>query len=155
LLEHYGIDAHVEHGDLSSLARYLEQGRSIMVAVDADELYGRDDDSSQEDRAADHALRISKIDEDAGVAILHDPRNPGGEGYEISIDALHDAWADSGNGMVVTDTAATDWQADATVEHGPRTDPGAERIRAWGPAGAVILPIVLAARAHLRRRVRA
>jgi hypothetical protein len=154
LLEHYGIDAHVEHGDLSSLARYVQEGRSVMLAVDANELHGQDDDSSHADRGADHALLISKIDEEAGVAILHDPRDPGGEGYEVSMDTLQDAWADSGNGMVVTDTAATDWQADPTVEHGPRTDAGADRIRAWGPAGAVILPIVLAARARLRRRAR-
>lgn len=159
LLEHYGIDAHVEHGDLSSLDRYLHEGRSIILAVDADELYGVDDDAAKDDRRAEHALVLSRIDQEAGVAVLQDPANPFGDGYEVSLAALEDAWADSANGMVVTDVAGPDLgeATGTTPSDGPtaRADAQAERIRAWGPAGAVVLPILLGGRALIRRRSRA
>jgi hypothetical protein len=167
LLESYGIDAHVEHADVSTLDRYLQEGRSIILAVDSDELrHDVDKYSSVAGRMADHAVVISRIDVNAGVAFLQDPAHPGGQGYEVSLDALEDAWADSANGMVVTDLAASDVveargavPADASgvpsAEHDPRTDERAERIRASGPAGAVILPVLLGGRAVIRRQTRA
>jgi hypothetical protein len=157
-LEHYGIDAHVEHGNVSSLDRYLEEGRSIILSVDADELAGQDDDSSPAERTADHALVLSAIDEDAGVAILQDPANPRGDGFEVSLADLEDAWADSANGMVVTDTAGRDFGDERAAmpsdEAAKHDDEQAERIRTLGPAGAVILPIVFGGRALIRRRPR-
>jgi hypothetical protein len=146
LLARYGIDAHVEQGDLSSLGRYLAEGRSVVVAVDVDD-FGDEPDA---DAAGDQALMISGIDEDAGVATLLDAA---GREYEVSVDALEDAWADSGNRMVVTESSApSDVSPEGTEAH---PDDGAERIRAWGPAGAVILPVLLGGRTLIRRRRRA
>jgi hypothetical protein len=153
LLARYGIDAHVEHGDLVSLGRYLEEGRSVVVAVDADEIWDGSDDTS----TAGQALVITRIDEDAGVATLLDPR---GREFEVSVDALEDAWADSGNRMVVTEAAGPEL-SDAVSAASPsageerHADDRAERIRAWGPAGAVILPVLLGGRTLIRRRRRA
>jgi Peptidase_C39 like family len=102
LLEHYGVPAHVDHGSLDELRTYLEQGRRIVLAVDSDEVwFGADDDSDPGDAGADHALVLEGIDDARGVAILNDPGNPDGQGYEIRLDTLDDA-CENGQ-MVVTD----------------------------------------------------
>jgi hypothetical protein len=55
--------------------------------------------------AADHALVLTGIDVANGTAVLSDPGSPTGNLETVPLETLLDAWADSGNAMVVTDTA--------------------------------------------------
>jgi hypothetical protein len=161
LLQRHGIDAHVEHGDVAMLEEYVQEGRSVVVTVAADELSpSADADSS----APDRALVITGVDAAAGMLTAHDPSDANHE-YQIRVDALEDAWADSANAMLVADLPAYGLLAElgALTEptrsqpsgHAARADEDAERIRAWGSAGAAILPVLLGAGALIRRRKRA
>jgi hypothetical protein len=104
LLELYGIACHVEQGDLDTLSGYLADNRGVILAVDSGEIWG-EERGDPDGPAADHALLVTAIDFGRGVAVLNDPGEPGGAGREVSLDVLRDAWADSGNLMVVTDSA--------------------------------------------------
>jgi hypothetical protein len=162
LLQNHGIDAQVEHGDVATLERYVQEGRSVILTVAADELSRTPDPDS---RAADQALIVTGIDTDAGVAIAHDPRDPATHAYHIPIDALEEAWADSGNAMLVAEIpahellegkgdAAANADPSSSIEGATGADAQAERIRAWGSAGAAILPVLLGGAALMRRRKR-
>lgn len=98
-----GVPAHLDPaGTIPKLVDHLDEGRRIILAVDSGEIWGTE---AIEDNAADHAVVITGIDEERGVAILSDPGAPDGNQAEISIRDLEDAWRDSDNAMVVCDTA--------------------------------------------------
>ena len=97
LMESYGVEVDVEYGDLPTLENYLEDGRDVIVAVDAGELWGTHDSD-----AADHYLVVTEIDEEAGIVTLNDPGQPDGASYEVPLDEFMDAWGDGGNEMIVT-----------------------------------------------------
>jgi hypothetical protein len=123
LLELYGIPCHVERGNLDTLSAYLDANRSVILAVDSGEIWGLER-GDPDGAAADHALLVTAIDDARGVAVLNDPGDPHGAAREVPLAVLQDAWADSGNLMVVTDAVPA---------------PGAV-----GPSGWVILPVALA-----------
>ncbi len=108
MLEHFGVPADVERGaDMDTLRDYLDEGRGVIVAVDAQEVWYRADDDAVDGRPdANHALVITGIDDTRGVVTLNDPGNPTGAGYEMSIQAFEDAWADSGSELVVTEAGS-------------------------------------------------
>lgn len=97
LMESYGVETDVEYGDLESLEGYLTEGRDVIVAVDAGELWGTHDSSF-----ADHYLVITEIDEEAGTVLLNDPGQPDGASYEVPLEDFVDAWGEGGNEMLVT-----------------------------------------------------
>lgn len=103
LMESYGIETDVEYGDLESLETYLDEGRDIIVAVDAGELWGTHDSSF-----ADHYLVVTEIDEDAGTVLLNDPGQADGASYEVPLEDFVDAWGEGGNEMLVTVDAGPD-----------------------------------------------
>lgn len=110
LLEHYGIPAHTEQGDMSKLETYLDEGRGVILAVDSSELWtGVADDTDPQD-AADHAVRITEVDPVHGTVTINDPGLPASQGHgeTVPIAVFEDAWRDSGNAMVVTDISAPD-----------------------------------------------
>ena len=132
LLEELGIEAEtLDGGTVEDLERYVnQQGRGVILAVDSDEIwYGLDDDSSTADAMADHALRLAHIDNERGVAILEDPGSSTGQGYEITLAQLEDAWEDSGSQYVVTGDLATDAAATGVTpdaEPVPEAEPVAD-----------------------------
>jgi hypothetical protein len=132
LLDSLGVPNHIEHGDIGTLEQMLDQNRSIIVSVDADELplWGETDpgDGTGADQGADHALVVTGIDEEKGLVYLNDPGHPEGREETLTIDQFKDAWADGDNTMVVTDSAPSDAAPPA---------PG-EQI-----GGAVLLPITV------------
>lgn len=104
LLEHFGVPAHTEQGDLNDLRQYLDEGRGIILGIDSSEVWeGIDDDLAPGGNKADHALVITGINDSNGMVTLNDPGHPDGAGMQVPIAVLLDAWADSGNTMVVTD----------------------------------------------------
>lgn len=128
LLEHMGVDARVETGDLDTLRDHLDAGDSVIVSVDSEELWGEGEGGAD----PDHAVVVVAIDDERGVAIVNDPGVPGGQGVEVPLSALEDAWEDSGHEMVVADDDPSD-----SDTSGPFDD-------AVGPrAGFVLLPLAL------------
>lgn len=111
LLEHYGIDNHQAAGaGIESLMSELVQGHSVIVAVDADELWNPGslfEDLFGED-GADHALVVTGLDlsdPDHPQVYVNDPGDPNGAGKAYPLEQFLDAWADSGNTYVATDEA--------------------------------------------------
>jgi hypothetical protein len=104
LLEAAGVPAHVEYGgSMESLADALGDGQSVIVFVDADEVwYGPE--AGDGDAEFDHALVVAGIDTERGVVLLSDPGDPEGDLREIPIDRFMDAWADSDHTAVVADS---------------------------------------------------
>jgi hypothetical protein len=105
-----GVHAEVAQGaTIQDLDKWVDvEGRSVILAVDSDEVWNKaDDDLDPNDGGADHALRLVEVDTERGVAVLEDPGNPDGRGYELSLDMLADAMDDSGGQVVVTSPTGT------------------------------------------------
>jgi hypothetical protein len=104
LLDRFGVESHIEYGNIDDLRGYLDENRGIVLMVDADELWsGAADDVQLGDIGADHAVVVTGIDDERAVITLNDPGQEGGEGWEITIADFMDAWDDSNYEMVVTD----------------------------------------------------
>lgn len=110
LLDHYGIPVNqYEEANVFNLANELAQGRKVIVAVDAPELYGKTD--SQHDlleefghKTPNHALIVSGIDTRDINNIKITLTDPGtGDVSKIySWDEFVNAWEDSNCFMVST-----------------------------------------------------
>lgn len=101
LLEHLGVPAHVEDANgIDTIRQHLDAGNGVIAALDSDEIWF---ETGEGELAADHALVVTGVDDARGVVILNDPGQPEGAGFEVSIAEFEDAWADSGNQIVVTD----------------------------------------------------
>lgn len=124
LLVDVGIDAHVET-DLTilDLANFLEEGRPVMLAVDADEMWS--DEPDWVDEAANHAVVLTGIDPASGLAFISDPGSATGNQYSMPISELDRMWADSDRSAVVVDLP---------VEEAPDHGIGAAREAAAEPA---------------------
>ncbi len=149
LLQSYGITADVEYGSLDTLRQYLDEGREIVLMVDADEIWYGDDDGPG-DAGMDHAVVLTGIDDDTGVAYLNDPGQPDGPGFEVTLSTIDDAWADGGHQMVVADDRPQGGPGPlAEAERVPAgaevREPGAEPRDHVEEAGFVLLPVVIAA----------
>ncbi len=144
ILDRIGIDTSIEHGTLDDLRSLLDEGRSIILAVDSDELrLGFDD--GRDDPGADHALVIIGIDDARGVVVLDDPGRVDGQGLELPIEVLLDAWDDADNAMVVTRAgAAVDADAPAVTRIVLEPDVGGDGpLDRFAVAGYVLLPVSL------------
>lgn len=146
LLEHFGVEAHVETGSADALRQYLDEGRSVMVGVDSDEVwYPAVDDDTAADAGPDHAVVVTGVDDEAGVVYLNDPGSPDGRGWTMSLADFEDAWADGGNQMVVTDGApAAEILAAGEAPMAARADGGSPI------PGFVLLPVRIAGEAVRR-----
>lgn len=141
LLVDVGIDAHVE-SDLTilDLENYLDEGRPVMLAVDADEMWYAEDDAV--DDAPNHAVVLTGIDPVNGVAIISDPGSPTGNEYTMPISELDRMWEDSGRQAVVVDPPAPEMAPEAAqpvvdVDGGPAEAAPVDAVAAaYGAAGA-------------------
>jgi len=113
LAESYGLDVSVRHGEIEDLEAYLAAGHAIIAGVDADEIWSPGDDDLLDNGAGqDHALVVTGIDMENQLVYLNDSGKPDGRGEVIPLSQFEDAWADSGNTMVVTDKTETDSAVD-------------------------------------------
>jgi hypothetical protein len=114
LLEAHGVPTHENFsGDLESLVYELSQGHKVIAAVDSGELWGTDFPFADffEPGGGDHAIVISGVnlsDPDNPRVVINDPGEPNGAGREYPLDEFLDAWQDSGNAYVATDSAPPD-----------------------------------------------
>ena len=104
LLDSFGISSHQEHHvTLARLEGYLDQGRSVILGVDADPIWHYQDGTSQ--GPAPHAVMITSIDESTGTVTLSDTGNPhGGNEERVPLKVFMYAWGEQGNQLVVTDS---------------------------------------------------
>ncbi|GAA0798615.1 C39 family peptidase [Spirilliplanes yamanashiensis] len=116
LLEQSGVPAGLEVGTTAELVQYLEEGRGVLLFIDSGEVW---EGEAVEDNSFDHAVVLTGIDTERGVAILSDPGSPDGNLEEVPLDVFADAWADSQNLMIVCDEP-------------PAGDPGQETVAAAG-----------------------
>ena len=106
LIESYGLDAQVAHGSVDDLATTLDAGETVIVGVDADELWsGTDDDATDGGQDDNHAVVVTGIDTGTGMVYVDDPAYPEGH-YAIPIAEFEQAWDDSGNEMILTEVPA-------------------------------------------------
>jgi LysM repeat protein len=104
LLDSFGISSHQEHNvTLTRLEGYLDQGRSVILGVDANPIWHYQDGQSQGE--APHAVMITSIDESTGTVTLSDTGTPNGNEEHVPLNVFMYAWGEQGNELVVTDSA--------------------------------------------------
>ncbi|MGY1829741.1 C39 family peptidase [Geodermatophilus sp. SYSU D01180] len=115
LCESFGLDVSASFGDTGHLVEALDAGRAVMVGLDAHEIWSSvDDDTTDQGVDDNHAVVVTGIDLTNGLVYLNDPGAPDGQGAVLPLAQFEDAWADSGNDMIVTDF--TEDQAAVTVD---------------------------------------
>ncbi|MGB7235830.1 MAG: C39 family peptidase [Rhodococcus sp. (in: high G+C Gram-positive bacteria)] len=102
LLEDQGVPATISSGSLDDLRARLGDGHAVIAMVDSGEIW-QPSREGVEDNTPDHVLVVAGIDDDRGVVILSDPGVPNGSQLEVPIEQFEQAWADSGNQMLVAD----------------------------------------------------
>jgi LysM repeat protein len=108
VLDSFGVESHVESdATLSALEQYLDDGRAIVVGVNADEIWHGENTAANPTGRANHALLITGIDETRGLVTLSDPGHPDGNTTEVPLDVFKEAWADGENQLLVTDQPVT------------------------------------------------
>lgn len=112
LFAEFGVEANLEIGTLDDLRTALDDGTEVVIALDADDLYGVGDEPFADDVVSGHAVTITGIDDDAGLVYINDPGFSDGAGTAIPIDQFEDAWVDMGNQMVTVDAEAQSTDAD-------------------------------------------
>jgi len=127
LLNMLGVEAQVAQGaTIDDLDRWVDvEGRSVILAVDSDEVWQQaDDDFMPDDKGMDHALRLAEIDKDNGIAILEDPGNPEGRGYEIGLSDLENALDDQNGTCIVTSATGAGLEGESAIaEPVPTSEP--------------------------------
>ncbi len=108
LLTHYGIsstntdDYSAEDGGLptgmTALEKYLNQGRKVIVSVNAETLWGEDGDHN----TGDHAVVVTSVDTDNGIVHLNDSGPDDGADEQVSTATFETAWKAADHDMVVT-----------------------------------------------------
>ncbi|OZC42661.1 hypothetical protein CH289_27085 [Rhodococcus sp. RS1C4] len=102
LLEDQGVPATISSGSLDDLRARLGDGHAVIAMVDSGEIW-QPSSEGVEDERPDHVLVVAGIDDERGVVILSDPGVPNGSQLEVPIEQFEQAWADSGNQMLVAD----------------------------------------------------
>jgi hypothetical protein len=148
LLEASGVPAELQLGTTDDLVQYLGDGRRILLFVDSGEIW---DGESVEDDRFDHAVVLTGIDVERGVAILSDPGSETGNLEEVPLAVFEDAWADSDNTMLVCDEPPSGEQTVTTGvgDAAPQEEAGAtEQATSWMVKQPwVLLPIAVAGQA--------
>jgi hypothetical protein len=115
LLGHYGVAATlIDETDapskglatgMTALKSYLGEGRKVIVAVNAETIWGQpvDTKDSNGQPAPDHALVVTAVDATNGVVHLNDSGTSDGADKTVSVDVFTKAWATGSDEMVVTD----------------------------------------------------
>ena len=107
ILERHGIAVHtIPYVTGTELDAQLSAGRGVIAIVDADELWGFDDDAYDGGRGENHAVFVREIDRsdpDNPVVVMNDSGIEDGAERRVPLDIFLDAFEDSGNFAIVTD----------------------------------------------------
>lgn len=124
LLEDQGVPATISSGSLDDLRSALDNGQGVVAMVDSGEIW-EPEHEGVEDNRPDHVLVVAGIDDARGVVVLSDPGVPNGNQLEVPIEQFEQAWADSGNQMLVADDSDSDLMpadTDSTATASPVSD---------------------------------
>jgi len=108
LLAHYRV--HATYTDLDNTAQggptgmpvleqHLANKHAVIVGVNAETVWKKPGQTEH----ADHAVVVTGVDTGAGVVHLNDSGTPHGRDEKVDITLFEQAWATSGDQMVVTD----------------------------------------------------
>jgi hypothetical protein len=108
ILTDHGVPAHVEvNSSVEQLADYVEQGRGIIIEVNAGVLWN--DPNYYGNGEMNHAIVVTGVDRDpstgAVLGVYINDSGNGNSGQRIEVDQLRQMWIDPGGILVVTDTA--------------------------------------------------
>ncbi|MGE5409566.1 MAG: C39 family peptidase [Clostridiales bacterium] len=107
LLEIHGVPC-TQHYNATvfDLTAALAKGESIIIGVDSNELWNNASNDQIEGEKADHALIVAGIDtsDPKNVEVILTDPGSGEVGARYPIEKFLDAWHDSGNYMVSTDS---------------------------------------------------
>ena len=108
LFENYGVEAELTSGSIDGLREALDNGDSIVVGLDAADLYSGDGGPFDEGLVSGHAVVITGIDDGPpGTVYINDPGFPDGAGVEIPLEQFEDSWEDTDNTMIVAEPTVT------------------------------------------------
>ena len=123
LLESYGVDCHARQGaDIEMMLAELAHGHKVIAAVDSGELWKQDwfFEDWINSNGADHAVVVTGLDmrdPNHPMVILNDPGHPNGAGAAYPLNEFLNAWADSGQMFVATDSAPGDLASHSIFGH--------------------------------------
>jgi hypothetical protein len=154
LLNGFDIPSHVvqepsAEAGVTQLAHDLEQGKNVILSVNASPIWYGSATADNPSGQADHALVVTAINTETGTVTLSDPGSPTGNEEHVPLSTFIEAWGASHYQMLVTDDhvgGADHSAATADVDHLDGGSPGIGTGIAHGlefAAGFVILPIVL------------
>ena len=108
ILTDYGVPAHPEQGrSLEDLARYVEEGKGIIVEANAGYLWN--DATYLEFGQANHAVVVTGVARDPSsgevLGVYINDSGAGEFGRFVDAAIMQDAWIDAGGSCVVTDHA--------------------------------------------------
>lgn len=104
LMEQAGVPASlVMSANIDVLESYVDAGHGVVLFVNSSDIWYGEEGAG----AADHALVLTEIDQEAGVAVLSDPGTPEGNALTVPLEVLEDAWVDGDHTMLVTETPAS------------------------------------------------
>jgi hypothetical protein len=112
LLNAFGVQSHIEQPTsaqqaVDELAQDLQQGKSVILSVNADPIwYGTETSSDNPDGGPDHALVVTAINAQTGEVTLSDPGSPDGNEEQVPYSTFMEAWEASGCEMLVSDHSA-------------------------------------------------
>jgi hypothetical protein len=157
LLNGFDIPSHVvqepsAEAGVSQLAHYLEQGKNVILSVDASTIWYHSPTTDNPTGGPNHALVVTAINAQTGTVTLSDPGNPHGNEEQVPLNTFLEAWQASHYQMLVTDdqVGGADQHAATTavvnMEGGGLPGEGIAAGIAHGfehAAGFVLLPIVV------------
>jgi hypothetical protein len=146
LLHAFNVPSHLEPGNVQQLAQFLQEGRNIVLSVNASPIwYGTETSPDNTDGRADHALVVSAINPITGQVTLSDPGTQGGNEEVVSMQTFQEAWAASDDTMLVTDDPAggADHAAVAATVQQMDSSPTSPGIQHDLSRLSVLLPIAL------------
>jgi hypothetical protein len=147
MLDRLGVPAMATTGTYGDLVQALENGRDVILSIDANLIWHNDPESQMEgeNKTESHAVVLTGIDPATGMAYLNDPGTPDGRMEAVPLNELMAAWQNGGNAMVVTEhvtsvntSAGVDTYGEQ-IQVGPDADAA---ITAITP-GPIVLPITL------------
>jgi hypothetical protein len=118
LLEYHGIGTHAnEGGGVLSLLEELRLGHKVIVGVDSGELWNQDSfwQDFVQPNGADHAVVVTGLDlrdPENPLVYINDPGDPNGAARPYPLEKFADAWNDSGEYYVATDTPPSNLGSD-------------------------------------------
>ena len=130
VLTHEGVPATATTGDYQTLVDALQNGRDVILSVDANQIWHNAPAGTPEG----HAVVLTGIDPATGTAYLDDPGTPDGRMEAVPLTELMDAWHNDGYQMVETQQAP-----------GLHLDSGASDAAASTQGGPILLPVTVRA----------